>query len=86
MKNFKGHFWNPVQPVRPIKLGLRPRFRKGYHWTPGGTLWLLSRLKCWLLAPPPTPHQNSNFMPPLPQKMNFKTQKKNHLPAVNLKI
>ena len=42
----------PTRPTRPIKLGLRPRFRKGYHWAPGGTLWLLSRLKCWLLISP----------------------------------
>ena len=34
----------PVHPVRPIKLGPSGLERKGYHWTPGGTLWLLSRL------------------------------------------
>ena len=44
------------RPTPTRELGLRPRFPKGYHWTPGGTLWLLSRLKCWLQPPP---HQNS---------------------------
>ena len=54
MKKFKGHFsgpstrptcpTRPTRPTRPIKLGASLLGSKGYHWTPGGTLWLLCRV------------------------------------------
>ena len=48
MKKFKGHFslpsTRPTRPIRPIKLGASRLGSKGYHWTPGGTLWLLCRV------------------------------------------
>ena len=75
-----------VSQISSGGLGLRPRFRKGYHWTPGVTLWLLSRLKCWLPSNAQLKPPTQILCPHPPQKMNFKTQKKNHLPAVNLKI
>ena len=62
------------------KLGLGPRFRKGYHWTPGGTLWLLSRLKCWLLAPPFPPPKLKFYAPTLPENKLTPHKNSNFMP------
>ena len=64
MKNFKGHFSLPSHPSHPIKLGLRPRFCKGYHWAPEGHCGCSVSQMYRPIRTIKTPHQNSIFMPP----------------------